>query len=144
MTERKQGSEEERLTRRSLFALNAANFLQAEMVGVILPVLNVFLKNAHWRYDAIGFATASAGLGTLIAQTPAGWITDRFSCRRHLFALMAILSGICFFLVPFVPRTYGWIDSLLFASGVTQSFFVPLLGALALGLAGHKLLNRVM
>jgi hypothetical protein len=31
------------LPRGSLIALNAANFFQAEMVGVILPVLNAFL-----------------------------------------------------------------------------------------------------
>jgi MFS family permease len=132
------------MNRRSLWGLNAANFFQAEMVGVILPVLNAFLKEAHWRYDAIGFATAAAGLGSFLFQTPAGWATDRFSCRRHLFAAMAILTGLCFLLLPFVPRTYAWVDSLLFVSGVTQSFFVPLLGALALALAGHKLLNRVM
>jgi len=35
-------------------------------------------------------------------------------------------------------------DSLLFVSGAAQSFFTPLLGALALALAGHKLLNRTM
>jgi MFS family permease len=43
-----------------------------------------------------------------------------------------------------VPKTAPWVDSLLFLSGATQSFFVPLLGALALALAGHKYLNRVM
>ena len=30
--------------RRSLLGLNATNFFQAEMVGVVLPVLNVFLR----------------------------------------------------------------------------------------------------
>jgi hypothetical protein len=35
--------------KRGLAGLNAANFFQAEMLGVILPVLSAFLKNAHWR-----------------------------------------------------------------------------------------------
>lgn len=133
-----------KIPKRSLAGLNAANFFQAEMVGVILPVLSAFLKEAHWRYDAIGVATACAGLGTLIFQTPAGWITDKFSCRRALFAAVAIFTGICFGLIPLVPRTYGWTNSLLFVAGAAQSFFVPLLGALALALAGHRLLNRTM
>ena len=124
--------------------MNAANFFQAEMVGVVMPVLNALLRASHWRYDAIGMATAAAGLGTLVFQTPAGWITDRFSCRRLLFAAMAIATGVCLALVPVVPRSYVWMDSLLFVSGATQSFFAPLLGALTLGLAGHKLLNRTM
>jgi len=37
------------LPKRSLAGLNAANFFQAEMVGVILPVLSAFLKEANWR-----------------------------------------------------------------------------------------------
>jgi hypothetical protein len=61
------------LPRRSLIGLNAANFFQAEMVGVILPVLNAFPKEANWRYDSIGYATAAAGLGTLFSRRrPAG------------------------------------------------------------------------
>jgi Na+/melibiose symporter-like transporter len=43
-----------------------------------------------------------------------------------------------------VPRQPAWVDSLLFVSGALQSFYAPLLGALALGLAGHKLLNRTI
>jgi hypothetical protein len=60
---------------RSRIGLNAANFLQAEAVGVVLPILNTFLKGSHWRYDQIGIATAVAGLGTLLFQTPAGYLS---------------------------------------------------------------------
>jgi len=132
------------LPKRSLFGLNAANFFQAEMVGVILPILNAFLKQANWRYDAIGFATAAAGLGTLLFQAPAGWLTDKLTCRRSLFAAVALITGTCFAVIPLVPKTAPWIDSLLFLSGAAQSFFGPLLGAIALALAGHKCLTRVM
>ncbi len=136
--------DQQRIPKRSLIGLNAANFLQAEMVGVILPVLNGCLKEANWRYDAIGLATAAAGLGTLIFQALAGWLTDKLTCRRTMFAVVAIITGACFLAIPLVPRTQPWVDSLLFISGASQSFFVPLLGALALALAGHKCLNRVM
>ncbi len=126
------------LRKRSLIGLNAANFFQAEMVGVILPILNAWLKKANWRYDAIGFATAAAGQGTLLFQTPAGWLTDKLISRRFLFAVMALITGACFSLIPLVPRTQPWVDSLLFVSGATQSFFVPLLGALALAAGGTQ------
>jgi MFS family permease len=132
------------LPARSLFGLNAANFFQAEMVGVVLPVLNALLKGAGWRYDAIGLATAAAGLGTLLFQGPAGWLTDRLSRRRLLFAAVSLLTGLCFVAIPLIPLASVWVDSLLFISGAAQSFFGPLLGALALGLAGHKLLNRTI
>jgi MFS family permease len=133
-----------KLSKRSLYALNAANFFQAELVGVVIPVLNAFLRERHWSYDAIGVATAAAGLGTLVLQIPAGWITDRVSKRRYLFAASAILTGVCLVLAPAAPQNRVWTDTLLFLSGAAQSFFPPLLGALALGLAGHRLLNRIM
>jgi hypothetical protein len=63
--------------------LNAAKFfLKPETVGVVLPVLDTFLREAHWRYYAIGFATALLGLGTLIFQTPAGILVDFVKGRR--------------------------------------------------------------
>jgi MFS family permease len=130
--------------KRSHFGLNAANFFQAEMVGVVLPVLNAYLREAHWRYDMIGIATATAGLGTLIFQTPAGMITDRSSRRRLLFAVAALLTGGCFALIPLVPHSPLWIDSLLFIAGSMQTFFVPVLAALALALVGHQRLSRTM
>jgi MFS family permease len=131
-------------TRLSFVGLNAANFFQAEMVGVILPVLNVFLKKAGWRYDSIGVATAIAGLGALLFQGLAGWTTDRVRSRRFLFALSSILTGLCFAALPVVPRTTFAVDTLLFVSGAVQTLFGPLLGAMALGLAGHGGLNRTM
>jgi MFS family permease len=132
------------IPRRSRIGLNAANFLQAEMVGVILPVMNAFLKQAGWRYDSIGMATAIGGLGALIFQAPAGWLTDRLTCRRTLFAVAAMLTGACFVALPMVPSKPGWIDSVLFLAGSAGTLFGPVLAALALGLAGHRYLNRVM
>src|ERR1700679_1085825 len=131
-------------SRRSRLGLNAANFFQAEAVGVVLPILNTFLKEAHWRYDEIGLATALLGLGTLLFQTPAGVLVDRFKNRRLLFFAASIAVGLCFGVIPFVPHTAVWIDSLLFLSGVAQSIFIPVLGALALALVGYKALNRTL
>ena len=129
---------------RSRLGLNAANFFQAEAVGIVLPILNTFLKEAQWRYDAIGVATALLGLGTLLFQTPAGILVDRVKNRRLLFFLASIAVGICFGLIPFVPHTAVWIDTLLFLSGVAQALFVPVLGALALALVGYGALNRTL
>lgn len=131
-------------SRRSRLGLNAANFFQAEAVGVVLPILNTFLKEAHWRYDEIGLATALLGLGTLLFQTPAGVLVDRFKNRRLLFFAASIAVGLCFGVIPFVPHTAVWIDSLLFLSGIAQSIFIPVLGALALALVGYKALNRTL
>ena len=80
--------------------LNAANFFLAEAVGVVLPVLNGFLRASGWRYDSIGIATAVAGLGTFLFQTPAGLLTDRINSRRALFGATSLLVGACFVCLP--------------------------------------------
>jgi MFS family permease len=129
---------------RSRLGLNAANFFLAELVGVVLPFLNDFLRGKHWRYDHIGFATSLAGLGVFLLQTPAGFLVDRVPARRVLLAVMSIALGVSFGLLPLVPARWPWIGSLLFIGGATQAFFAPLLAALALGLVGHAGLNRMM
>jgi MFS family permease len=133
-----------KIARRSLWGLNAANFLQAEMVGVLVPVLNGFLKKSGWSYQALGITTAIGGLGALLFQAPAGWLTDKLTCRRALFAVAALLTGACLVAIPMIPRATAWIDTLLFLSGATGALFGPVLGALALALAGHRGLNRMM
>ena len=124
--------------------MNAANFFQAEMVGVVLPVLSTFLRESNWRYDAIGVATAAGALGSLLFQTPAGLITDRVSCRRRLFAMAALLTGVCFAIIPLVPHSYQYIVPPLFLAGAAGAFFAPVLAALALALVGHARLSRTI
>ena len=56
----------------------------------------------------------------------------------------SIALGVCYGLLPLVPAQPGWVNPLLFIAGAGQAFFLPLLGALALGLVGHAALNRTM
>ena len=128
----------------SRVGLNAANFFQAESVGVVLPVLSGFLRAAGWQYQSIGIATAVAGLGTLIFQTPAGLLTDRLNWRRGLFAITCIVTGLCFVFLPAAAHNFSGILALLFTAGAAQSFFGPVLAALALSLVGHAQLDRTI
>jgi MFS family permease len=132
------------VSRRSLIGLNAANFFLAEVLGVVMPFLGKYLKGAGWSETALGVAISVAGLGVFLMQTPAGFLVDRIRQRRALLAAASIVVGACFAAVPLVPADWHWIDPLLFLGGAAQSFFVPLLGALALGLVGHAALNRTM
>src|SRR5437660_9028005 len=94
----------EAVSLRSRVGLNAANFFLAEVTGVVMPFLSAFLQESHWRYDAIGLATALAGLGVFLMQTPAGFIVDRVSRRRALLAGSSLLLGIGYGLLPLVPN----------------------------------------
>ena len=128
----------------SRVGLNAANFFLAEITGVVMPFLGAYLQGKQWSETAIGVALSLAGLGVFLMQTPAGMIVDRVRQRRTLLAGASILLGVCYGLLPLVPAHSGWVDSLLFVAGTGQAFFLPLLGALALGLVGHAALNRTV
>src|SRR4030081_2327040 len=86
----------------SRIGLNAANFFLAEVTGVVMPFLSAILQSRQWRYDAIGLATALAGLGVFLMQTPAGFIVDRVFRRRTLLAGASLLLGVCYGLMSFV------------------------------------------
>jgi len=128
----------------SIIGLNAANFFLAEVVGVVLPFLNALLRERGWRYDTIGVATSTVGLGVFLFQTPAGMIVDRVRARRLLLALASIVLGFCFGLIPIAATFRAVIFPLLFVAGLSQAFFQPLLGALALALAEHDGMSRMM
>ena len=133
-----------RISWRSWAGINAANFFLAEVTGVTLPFVTTYLQSEHWAPLPIGVATAVAGLGVFVMQTPAGMITDRLPQRRLLLAVASLVLGVCYGLLPWLPAKHATIDSLLFISGAAQAFFLPALGALALALAGHGGLNRLM
>ena len=128
----------------SLIGLNAANFFLAEITGVVMPFLGSYLKGERWSETAIGVAIAFGGLGVFLMQTPAGMVVDRVRQRRTMLAGASILLGVCYGLLPLVPSEPGLVDPILFVAGAAQAFFLPLLGALALGLVGHASLNRTM
>lgn len=132
------------LSWRSWAGINAANFFLAEVTGVTLPFVASALKDHGWQPFAIGLATTLAGLGVFLMQTPAGIATDRSRHHRRLLAIASLVLGVCYGLLPLVPPTPLWWDSLLFVSGAVQAFFLPVLGALALGLVGHAGLGRLM
>lgn len=131
-------------SRRSLFGLNAVNFLLADAAGVVAPFLNDFLREQHWRYDSIALATAIAGLGVMLAQTPAGFLVDH--TRHHRGWLMAgsLLTGACLGLLPLLPAHWWIVDPLVFSSGLAGTLFAPLLAAIALGLVGNARLNKTI
>jgi MFS family permease len=132
-------------SRRSRYSLHASNFFLSQLTGLGLPYLSALLFDRGWRGGAIGVAEAMPALGVLLSQTHAGWLLDRWRAPRLALALSASLVGLCYVLLTFLGSgDRGLTFGILFASGVAQSFFAPLLCGLALGLAGHEHLTRTI
>jgi MFS family permease len=131
-------------SRRSRAALNACNFFVSETITIITPFLADFLRERRWSYGAIGVASAMPGLGVLLSMTPVGMWVDRSRHRRPMLAVAALLAGGLFVSVPLVPATPLVIDPMMFVAGTMESFFAPVLYALALALAGAAGVHRLV
>lgn len=125
-------------SRQSLFGINAVNFFLAELSGVVGPFLAVYLKQTQWNYAHVGWALSAGTLGTLLFQTPAGFICDVVKWRKLLLAFMSGSLGACFAILPTIASHLYLTLALLFLTGVIGAFFAPLLASLALGLVGVK------
>ncbi len=76
-------------------ALDAVNFLLADVRGALGPFLNVFLvTRMHWTQSSVGVVTTVSGLLALTVQTPAGALIDVSRAKRGL------VSGRCWCLAP--------------------------------------------
>ncbi len=124
--------------------LNAANFFVAASGGVTGPFILAYLLERDWDYASVGLVTGLSGLGRLIGNAPIGLLIDRVEQRRLLLAGNALILGACFALLTVVPATWFWVGGLLLLSAIARLFLGPLLGALALALVGHGLLNRTL
>jgi MFS family permease len=132
-------------SRRSRFSLDVANFFLAQLTGLGSPYLSAFLFDRGWREGAIGVAQSMPALGVLLFQTHAGWLLDRWRRPRLELAFSSIVVGLCYVLLTFVaPEGHATTFAILFASGVAQSFFAPLLCGIALGLVGHADFTRTL
>lgn len=96
-------------------ALDAINFLLADVRGALGPFLNVFLITQQgWSQSAVGLVTTVSGLLGIVAQVPAGALIDRTHAKRGLLGaaltiLAAATSGIFAFpdFCPLVMRKNG-------------------------------------
>lgn len=134
----------ERRRKRSEIALHVTSFLQADALGVAVPFVSNLLAQHHWRYDMIGVAIACISLGVTALQTPAGILADRVGRHNLLLAASALVVGLSFGVLPIVPLTTWIVIPLMLLSGIGQAFFYPLRSAVALDLAGHEGLSRMV
>lgn len=129
---------------KNLNALDALNFLLADVRGALGPFLNVFLVTQQgWSQSAVGVVTMVGGLLGLLAQGPAGALIDAVRAKRELVAaglgMLAIGS-----LVIFVVPTFWPVMVANATLAVVGDIFGPAVAALTLGLyARAQLASRM-
>lgn len=124
------------------YALDAVNFLAADVRNLFGPFVNVFLVTGrHWSQTDVGLVTTGSGLLGIVLQTPIGAAIDVTRSKRGVIVLtMAAMSAaaIIIFLAPaFWPMAIA-----LGILAVAGDAFVPAVSALTLGLVTRDSLAR--
>jgi sugar phosphate permease len=80
---------------RSLAALDWLNFFLADVQSGLGPFLAVYLPTSQQWHDAsIGIVMTTAGIATLLAQTPAGALIDATRWKRAMVIGAVALIGV--------------------------------------------------
>jgi MFS family permease len=134
------GEEAERS--RASRALDAANFCLADVRDGLGPYLAIYLLTERsWDEARIGLVMSIATAAGLLAQTPAGALTDATRAKRGVMIAAALL-------VMTASLSLPWLDSFVavassqavaHAAGV---IFAPALAAVTLGIFGHAAFTR--
>ncbi|HEY1865401.1 MAG TPA: MFS transporter [Roseiarcus sp.] len=124
------------------YALDAVNFLAADVRNLFGPFVNVFLVTGqHWSQTDVGLVTTASGLLGIALQAPIGGAIDVTRAKRGVIVLtMAAMtvSAIIIFAAPsFWPMAIA-----LSVLAVAGDAFAPAVSALTLGLVTRDKLAR--
>lgn len=124
------------------YALDAVNFLAADVRNLFGPFVNVFLVTGqHWSQTDVGLVTTGSGLLGIAFQTPIGAVIDVTHAKRGVIVLtMAAMTAAA--AIIFVAPTFWPMAIALSVLAVAGDVFAPAVSALTLGLVTRDKLAR--
>jgi MFS family permease len=124
------------------FALDALNFLSADVRNLFGPFINVFLVTGqHWSQTEVGLVTTASGLAGIALQTPIGAAIDVTRAKRAVIvATMAAMTVAA--LIIFAAPTFWPIALATGILALAGDAFAPAVSALTLGLVRKDQLAR--
>jgi predicted MFS family arabinose efflux permease len=124
-------------SRQTLRALDAVNFLMADVHTGVGPFLAVYLAaSRHWNARDIGFALSAGGIAGLVSQTPIGAIVDRLRHKREALAIGTALLGLGALAVIYF-QSFAEIVGAQVVLGIVGTFFPPAMAGMTLGIVGR-------
>lgn len=114
--------------RREAWILLSGNFLGNIGLGLFFPILPLFVTGRGGSPALVGIIGASALFGNVLAQTPGGWLADRYS--RRLLVILSNLAYGLFFLVYLVPLPVVALIAVRFLHAAAGGVYQPAARAL--------------
>ena len=124
------------------YSLDALNFFLANVRQGLGPYLAIYLlTERHWAEDRIGFVITIATLSGLVAQTPAGALTDVSHAKRAIIIAAAFVVTGASILLPFTS-SFVFVAGSQAAADAAAAFFGPAIAAITLGIMGPRAFTR--
>ena len=124
------------------YALDAVNFLAADVRNLFGPFVNVFLVTGqHWSQTDVGLLTTASGLLGISLQTPIGAAIDETRAKRGVIVLTMAAMTVSAIIIFVAPR-YWPMAFALSVLAVAGDAFAPAVSALTLGLVTRNQLAR--
>ncbi len=123
-------------------ALDALNFLSADVRNLFGPFVNVFLVTGrHWSQTEVGLVTTASGLVGIALQTPIGAAIDVTRGKRAVIVATMAAMSVAAFIIVLAPTFWPMAVAMTLLA-VAGDAFVPAVAALTLGLVARKALAR--
>ena len=120
------------------YALDAVNFLAADVRNLFGPFVNVFLVTGqHWSQTDVGLVTTASGLLGIALQTPIGAAIDVTRAKRGVIVLTMAAMTVGAVII-FVAPTFWPMALALSMLAVAGDAFAPAVSALTLGLVTRR------
>lgn len=116
--------------------LSSIYFIVYGVSACFSPFWMIYFKDAHMSYTEIGIAFAIISMVTVITQPIWGYITDKYSNKRHILMVTMVLSSI-FILLFIFKQSFKIIVITLIAFFIFQSPVLPVTDAY-----GYEIINQ--
>jgi MFS family permease len=130
-----------RASGKSLRGLDWLNFFLADVQSGVGPFLAIYLAASGWNEQMVGIALTGGGIAGILAQTPAGALTDRIHSKRALIACGVVALAVGALIIATFPAFWPVMVAQTLI-GVSSSVFGPTVVAISLGLVGRELFDR--
>jgi MFS family permease len=126
---------------RSLRGLDWFTFFLGDIQTGFGPFLSVYLVTQKWTQTDIGLVLALGGLVSLLGQIPGGALVDSIKSERLAAAAAVAGIGTSAFLISVWP-IFAAVILARVLHALASCVLAPAIGAITLGLTGHKAVAR--
>ena len=127
--------------KRSVHALEAANFFLADVQTGLGPFLAAYLAGAGWEPGRVGMALTIGGIITVALQAPAGAIVDQLRSKRLILVLASAVLAVGALLLSITAAPWAVYTSQVLIGGAGP-FLGPILAAVTMGIVGVSFFDR--